>query len=128
MKTLLISALVLLLSACAGEYQFNSNLNGEAIDDYFRASDVTLYDNVKAPKLPYEIIGLVEGGTCQEQANDAPASISEARTLARRAAADKGANGLIIKKCLVLKEQDQGCFSHAICVGQAIKTPEANKQ
>ena len=128
MKTLLISALVLLLSACAGEYKFNSNLNGEAIDDYFKASDVTVYDNATAPKPPYEIIGLVEGETCQEQANDAPAEISEARTLARRAAADKGANGLVIKKCLVFEEQDQGCFSRAICVGQAIKMPVKDKQ
>ncbi|NRB24011.1 Rcs stress response system protein RcsF [Shewanella sp.] len=128
MKTLLISALVLLLSACAGEYKFNSNLNGEAIDDYFKASDITVYDNTTAPNLPYEIIGLVEGETCQEQANDAPAAISEARTLARRAAADKGANGLVIKNCLVFEEQDQGCISRAICIGQAIKTPVTDKQ
>ncbi|AQS37260.1 hypothetical protein Sps_02101 [Shewanella psychrophila] len=128
MKTLLISALVILLSACAGEYKFNSNLNGEVIDDYFKASDVPVYDNTTAPNLPYEIIGLVEGETCQEQANDAPATISEARTAARRAAADKGANGLVIKKCLVFEEYDQGCFSRAICVGQAIKTPVTEQQ
>ena len=128
MKTLLIPALVLMLSACAGEYKFNSNLSGEAIDDYFKASDVTLYEDSLAPKPPYEIIGLVEGETCQEQANDAPADISEARTLARRAAADKGANGLIIKKCLVVEEQTQGCFSRAICLGQAIKSPQTGNQ
>ncbi len=123
MKNLLISALVLLLSACAGEYKFNSNLNTEAIDDYFKASNVTVYNNASTPKLPYEIIGLIEAETCQEQANDAPANISQARTKARRATADKGANGLIIKKCMLIKEQTEGCFSRAVCVGQAIKTP-----
>lgn len=128
MKTLLIPALVLMLSACAGDYKFNSNLSGEAIDDYFKASDVTLYDATFAPKPPYEIIGLVEGETCQEQANDAPADLSEARTLARRAAADKGANGLMIKKCLLIEEQGQGCFSRALCVGQAIKSPVTDEQ
>ncbi|WP_076408224.1 Rcs stress response system protein RcsF [Shewanella sp. UCD-KL12] len=128
MNKLLIPALVILLSACAGEYKFNSNLSGEAIDDYFKVSDVTVYDKSLSPKPPYEIIGLVEGETCQEQANDAPAAISEARTLARRAAADKGANGLIIKKCLVFEEQGQGCFSRAVCVGQAIKSPETEQE
>ncbi|MEI6858370.1 MAG: Rcs stress response system protein RcsF [Shewanella sp.] len=123
MKTLLISALVLLLSACAGEYKFNSNLSGEAIDDYFKASDVTVYDNASIPNIPYEVIGLVEAETCQQQANDAPAAISQARTKARRSTADKGANGLIIKKCILIEEQTKACFSRAICVGQAIKTP-----
>lgn len=127
MKTLLIAPLVLLLSACAGDYKFNTNLDGEAIDEYFKASDVTVFEGNSHPTVPYEIIGLVEGETCQESANDAPASISEARTLARRAAADKGANGILIKKCMVFEEQGQACFSRAVCVGQAIKTPETDK-
>ncbi|WP_394147471.1 Rcs stress response system protein RcsF [Shewanella atlantica] len=128
MKTLFIAPLVLLLSACAGDYTFNSNLDGEAIDEYFKASDVVVFEGNSHPTAPYEIIGLVEGETCQEGANDAPASIREARTLARRAAADKGANAILIKKCMVFEEQGQGCFSRAVCIGQAIKTPETDKQ
>ncbi|ABV36052.1 lipoprotein, putative [Shewanella sediminis HAW-EB3] len=127
MKTLLIAPLVLLLSACAGDYKFNTNLDGEAIDDYFKASDVAVFEGNTHPSVPYEIIGLVEGETCQESVNDAPASISEARTLARRAAADKGANAILIKKCMVFEEKSQACISRAICVGQAIKTPETDK-
>ncbi|WP_299787773.1 Rcs stress response system protein RcsF [uncultured Shewanella sp.] len=128
MKTLFIAPLVLLLSACAGDYQFNTNLDGEAINEYFKASDVTVYEGNTEPVVPYETIGLVEGETCQEGANDAPASISEARTLARRAAADKGANAILIKKCMVFEEQGQGCFSRAVCIGQAIKMPETDNQ
>jgi len=127
MKTLLIAPLVLLLSACAGDYKFNTNLDGEAIDEYFKASDVAVFEGNTHPSVPFDIIGLVEGETCQEGANDAPASISEARTLARRAAADKGANAILIKKCMVFEEQGQGCFSRAVCIGQAIKTPETDK-
>ncbi|MFT5705584.1 MAG: RcsF protein [Shewanella sp.] len=123
MKTIIIPALVLLVSGCAGEYKFNSNLSGEAIDDYFKVSDVTVYEN-SLPSGNFERKGLVEGESCQIAANDAPANIVEARTKARRSAADKGANGLIIKTCFVATEQTQQCISNAICIGQAIKTAD----
>ena len=119
MKKILISAMVILVSGCAGEYKFNSNLNGEAIDDYFKASDVTVYEN-RQPQGKFERKGLVEGQSCQEANNDAPANIAEARTMARRSAADKGANGLIIKTCFMAAEKTQTCVTSAICVGQAI--------
>lgn len=122
MKYLLPASLILLLSACAGEYAFNSNLNSDAINDYFKASDVTVYEGDIQPKSPYKINGLVQGETCQIGANDAPASIVEARTLARRAAADKHANGLVIKKCLLIEEATQNCVTSALCIGQAITT------
>ncbi|MCL1057616.1 hypothetical protein L2729_06330 [Shewanella gelidimarina] len=122
MKYLLPASLILLLSACAGEYAFNSNLDSDAINDYFKASDVTVYEGSVQPKGPYEIKGLVEGETCQMGKNDAPASIAEARTLARRAAADKHANGLIIKNCLLIEASTPNCVTSALCVGQAITT------
>ena len=122
MKYLLPSAFILLLSGCAGEYTFNSNLDSDAINDYFKASDVTVYEGTLHPVGPFEIKGMVEGETCQISENDAPASIVEARTLARRAAADKQANGLVIKNCLLIEEASQNCVSRAICVGQAIVT------
>lgn len=126
MKMILSSALVLLLSACASDYSFNSNLNGEAIDDYFKASDVTLYEGDTLPKGHYELKGLVQGESCQADINAVPASLADARTEARRAAADKSANGIIIKQCVMFEEAAQGCISRALCVGQAIKmaTPE----
>lgn len=122
MKNILPSALVLLLSACASDYSFNSNLNSKAINDYFKASDVTLYEGNALPKGQYELKGLVQGESCQPDIHAVPASLAEARTEARRAAADKGANGIIIKQCVMLEETAQGCISRALCVGQAIKT------
>lgn len=126
MKIILSSALVLLLSACAGDYSFNSNLDGEAINDYFKAGDVTLFEDNNLPKGHYELKGLVQGESCQADVNSVPASLSDARTQARRAAADKGANAIIIKQCVLLEEAAQGCISRALCVGQAIKTAAAD--
>ncbi|AVV86063.1 Rcs stress response system protein RcsF [Shewanella putrefaciens] len=122
MKIILSSALVLLLSACASDYRFNSNLDTEAINDYFKASDVTLYEGESLPKGHYELKGLVQGESCQADINAVPASLADARTQARRSAADKGANGIIIKQCVMFEEAAQGCISRALCVGQAIKT------
>ncbi|ABM24331.1 MULTISPECIES: Rcs stress response system protein RcsF [Shewanella] len=122
MKIILSSALVLLLSACASDYRFNSNLDTEAINDYFKASDVTLYEGDTLPKGHYELKGLVQGESCQADINAVPASLADARTQARRSAADKGANGIIIKQCVIFEEAAQGCISRALCVGQAIKT------
>lgn len=125
MKIILSSALVLLLSACASDYSFNSNLDGEAINDYFKASDVPLYEGDTLPKGHYELKGLVQGESCQADVNSVPASLADARTEARRNAADKGANGIIIKQCVMLDEAAQGCISRALCVGQAVKTATA---
>ncbi|MFV0595820.1 Rcs stress response system protein RcsF [Shewanella sp.] len=126
MKIILSSALVLLLSACASDYSFNSNLDSEAINDYFKAGDVTLFEGDSLPKGHYELKGLVQGESCQADVNAVPASLSEARTEARRAAADKGANGIIIKQCVMMEEAAQGCVSRALCVGQAIKMASAD--
>ncbi|WP_028772271.1 Rcs stress response system protein RcsF [Shewanella waksmanii] len=120
MKITLPLLCTLLLSACAGNYTFNSNLNGEAIDEYFKASDVSVFNEGEQPRTPYELKGMVEGETCQISLNDAPASIVEARTIARRAAADKGANGMIVKKCMLFEERTESCYSRAFCVAQAI--------
>lgn len=122
MKIILSSALVLLLSACASDYTFNSNLNAEAINDYFKASDVTLYEGDTLPKGHYELKGLVQGESCQADINAVPASLADARTEARRTAADKGANGIIIKQCVMFEEAAQDCITRALCVGQAIKS------
>ncbi|QYJ79951.1 Rcs stress response system protein RcsF [Shewanella acanthi] len=126
MKRILPAAFVLLLSACASDFSFNSNLDGEAINDYFKAGDVALYEGDRQPSGHYDMKGLVQGESCQADSNAVPASMSEARTEARRAAADKGANGIIIKQCVMMEEAAQGCISRALCVGQAIKTASAD--
>lgn len=123
MKKTTLAITVLLLSGCAGDYAFNSNLSGQAIDDYFKVGDVVLYQQGMQPSTTYEVKGLVEGESCQERANDVPASIADARTIARRAAAEKGANGLIVKQCVMFEEATKACVTRALCVGQAILTP-----
>ena len=116
------SSIALLLSACASDYTFKSNLDKKAIHDYFKVGDVTLYEENKQPKGHIEILGLVEGEACQETINDAPPQMSIARTNARKAAADLGANGFVVKSCFMIDEADSSCIRRALCVGQAIKT------
>ncbi|MGI2113311.1 Rcs stress response system protein RcsF [Shewanella frigidimarina] len=117
------SGIALLLSACASDYTFKSNLDSKAINDYFKVGDVTLYEGSDQPKGTFETLGLVEGEACQETKQDAPPQMAVARTNARRAAADMGANGFVVKSCFMITEADNSCFSRALCVGQAIKTP-----
>jgi RcsF protein len=114
-----------LLSACSSDYTFNSNLDGEAIDEYFKPTSVELYIDGASPKGPYEIVGLVEGESCQETESGVPANIADARTQARKKAVELGANGLIVKKCLLTEQKTNTCYTQAFCVGQAIKTATA---
>ncbi|QSX38328.1 Rcs stress response system protein RcsF [Shewanella sedimentimangrovi] len=120
MKAALPLLLVPVLGGCAG-YQFNSNLDGKAIKDYFKAGDVQLFEGDARPTVRYEVIGLVEGHACQAQPQDVPVTLADARTHARRQAADQGANGLIIRQCTLITEPSPGCVTSAMCVGQAIR-------
>ncbi|EKT4485958.1 MULTISPECIES: Rcs stress response system protein RcsF [Shewanella] len=120
MKPIFLSTLVLLLGGCAGEYSFNSNLDSQAIQEYFKPSEVQLFDGSR-PTGQYEVLGLVEGNACQSELDGVPASMADARTEARRAAADMKANGLIIKNCVETQEAAAGCYTSAMCVGQAIR-------
>ncbi|WP_144213810.1 Rcs stress response system protein RcsF [Shewanella donghaensis] len=117
--SLAISSAVL-LSGCAGEYSFNTNLDSEAIDEYFKPANVALFKDNDRPQSAFNILGLVEGHSCQETENGVPATIADARTDARKKAAELGANGLIVKKCMLTEQKVDNCFSEAFCVGQAI--------
>ncbi|MBR9727408.1 Rcs stress response system protein RcsF [Shewanella intestini] len=123
-KTLLLAlASTLLLSACAGDYAFKSNLDGDAINEYFKPGDVTLFTDGQLPKGQYKILGLVEGLSCQHTENEVPATKRQARTQARRKAADLGANGMIVQNCHLIEEPDNTCHTQAMCVGKAIQLP-----
>lgn len=117
----IITICLLLLTGCAGEYTFNSNLNSEAIDDYFKAGDVTVYSNQTPPPHQFIALGTVEAEVCQEIESAPPISVSDARTKLRRVTADKGGDGVIIHRCSLFESSEQGCFSRAFCVGEAIK-------
>ncbi len=117
------SILLLLVATCSGcsNYTFNSNIDAKAYKDYFKASDVTVYDAQKHPAIPYTSLKMVDGESCQIKQDDKPASIADARTQARRAAADLGADGIIIRHCAMINTVDTTCITQAICTAQAIK-------
>ncbi len=128
MKKIILTISSLLITGCASDYAFHSNLDSKAIDEYFKVGDVVVYQDKQRPTGSYELKGLVEGESCQENADDAPASLADARTKARRAAADLGANGLIVKSCVLFEEATSACVTNAICIGQAIFTAESKAE
>ncbi len=123
MNRLITLVFIGLLSGCSN-YQFNSNVDKENFDTYFKPSQVTIYDKKELLDLEYTVLGAVEGSSCQEAAIDLPASEKEARTKARINAADMDANGVVFQSCINFK-QDETCVSNVICYGRAlnIETP-----
>jgi RcsF protein len=112
----------LFLSACSN-YQFSSNVDKENFNKYFKPSQVTIYSKSDLKDLDYKLLGAVEGSSCQQQSNELPADIKEARTKARINAADMNANGIVFQSCLNF-EADKTCISNIICYGRAIDVTE----
>lgn len=121
MKVILLSISLLLLSACSSQYSFNSNINRDAITDYYKAANVTLYQQDQTPSAPFSNIAILEAQSCQINHNDPAASDIAARTKLREQAANKGANAIIVKRCMEINDPSSGCISQVICMGQAIK-------
>jgi len=119
MNRFLAIGFISLLSGCSN-YQFNSNLDKKNFDEYFKPSQVTIYNKAELADLKYEILGSVDGSSCQQEVNDIPANVKEARTTARINAANMHANGIIFQTCLSFI-QDNICVSNIICYGQALK-------
>ncbi|MCL1079639.1 hypothetical protein D5R81_02205 [Parashewanella spongiae] len=120
MKHIILFIFTVACSGCSN-YTFNSNIDAQAYKDYFKASDVAVYEAQNHPKKPFKNLKMVNGDSCQISQNDKPASIAEARTKARRTAADLGADGIIIKHCSFINIVDSSCITQAICTAQAIK-------
>lgn len=118
----LILMMPLLASGCAN-YAFNSNLDKENFDEYFKPGSVTIYEQADLAELNYLYLGTVEGESCQTDANQPVPNAGEARTLARRRAADMGGNGIAIDKCAEYSDIP-GCLKQVICYGQALKVAE----
>lgn len=116
--TLIISSLFFVI-ACSN-YDFSSNLDKENFTEYFKPSEVPIYEKSQLADLDYTFISMVEGSSCQEEQHDRPADIKEARTKARINAADLKANGIVIQSCLNF-EPDDTCLSNVICYARAIK-------
>ena len=106
------------LSGCSN-YQFSSNIDKQNFQEYFKPSQVTIYSKSNLNELEYQLLGAVEGSSCQQESNQLPASIKEARTNARINAANINANGIIFQSCINF-ESDNSCLSNIICYGRAI--------
>jgi RcsF protein len=106
------------LSGCSN-YQFSSNIDKQNFQEYFKPSQVTIYSKSNLNELEYQLLGAVEGSSCQQESNQLPASIKEARTNARINAANMNANGIIFQSCINF-ESDNSCLSNIICYGRAI--------
>jgi len=116
LRTIVISSCTLLLTACSN-FQFSSNLDKDNFNEYFKPSQVTVYDKSQLTGLDYTFIGAVEGSSCQEDENDRPADIKVARTNARIHAAEQNANAIVFQSCLTF-ESDNSCVSNIICYAQ----------
>ncbi|MCE0558096.1 MULTISPECIES: Rcs stress response system protein RcsF [unclassified Motilimonas] len=114
----------LLLVGCS-QYSFNSNVDKENFDQYFKPSQVTVYDKAQLETLNYIHLTTVEGSVCQQQANEPKPTLADARTQARLAAADAGANGIIFTRCI--ETSDDICLAASLCYGQAIKVAEPDE-
>ncbi len=114
--------LSLLLAGCSN-YSFHTNLDKENFTEYFKPGTVTLVDKEQLDTLQYQVLGTVEGESCQEDDTQAVPIIGDARTEARVRTADLGGNGLLISKCIELG-QTPGCKASITCYGQALKIAE----
>ncbi|MFT6986088.1 MAG: RcsF protein [Psychromonas sp.] len=125
LRVIVISSYILLLSACSN-FQFSSNLDKDNFNEYFKPSQVTVYEKSQLAALDYTFIGTVEGSSCQENANDRPADIKQARTNARINAAGKNANAIVFQSCLTF-DPDKVCISNIICYGQTFHVSQPEK-
>ncbi|WP_165905080.1 Rcs stress response system protein RcsF [Parashewanella curva] len=116
--------LPLYLAGCSGNYAFNSNISKDSIKEYFKAADVTLYDKAHPAPKSYQTIKIVNGEDCQQSSNNKIATEADARTDARRNAADIGANGFIVEHCVNLATPTPECLTQVVCTGKAIKVKQ----
>ena len=84
---------------------------------------MTLVEKEQLDSLQYQILGTVEGNSCQEDNTQPVPVIGDARTDARVRTADLGGNALLISKCIELG-QTPGCQASITCYGQALKIAE----
>lgn len=126
LKFTLILATTCLLAACSG-YSFNTNLDKENFSDYFAVSQVSYYQADQLSDYYVEQMGVIETEDCQTSLMDPPAEKKKAMIAAKRIAAKKGANGIIIDSCIV-PPSSKLCLSSYICYSSAIKVTPLKKQ
>lgn len=120
--TLLSTCLITSLISGCSNYSFHSNVDKENFEQYFKPSQVKIYEKEELDGLNYIHLTTVEGSVCKQKENEAKPTFADARTQARLAAADAGANGIIFTSCI--ETQDEICLEATLCYGQAIKIAE----
>jgi RcsF protein len=118
MRLFFILGVALLSTACSNVH-FSSNVDKENFETYFAPSSVVVYEKDDLEDLDFQVLGAVEGSSCQTKDNAVPADIREARTKARIHAADLNANGVVFQSCISFKE-DKTCITNVICYGRAL--------
>lgn len=110
---------VVLLAGCATSWTFESNLDPQAIGDYFAPGTVAIIDAEAVGQRPP--LGPVSGEACQESADQIPVTEAEARTELRAKAAKMGAEAVVIEQCTTLsgKEAPPSCLTLILCSGHA---------
>ena len=107
----------LILIGCAGSYQTSTNLDKENFDEYFAASRVEIYESEHHLPKSHQLVGIVEGQSCQVKAHHAAPDKIMARTDARQKAYKQEANAIVFSQCAEI--EDQQCHRLLICYGKA---------
>ncbi|GAD01395.1 Rcs stress response system protein RcsF [Agarivorans albus] len=120
MRVFLIMALSSSLIACSGNYSFNTNVDKENFENYLPATEVEIVNDEQIDPLQAEYLGIVEGLSCQEKANQAPPQKVDARNSLREQAASIGANVVTIQQCYPI-EEPAACIAMLSCFGKAYR-------
>lgn len=123
----LAALVVVSLCSCSNISTVSTNLDGKNFSDYFAPSHVEIFASESDIKDKYQFVAGVEGESCQVKAHHAVPDEIDARTQARRAAYQLGANAIVFSGCALLsKEQLQKnssnashCHAQLICYGKA---------
>ncbi|NHI01389.1 Rcs stress response system protein RcsF [Oceanimonas sp. MB9] len=122
MRVLGLALVAFTLSGCAN-MGFDSNVSPAGIKDYYKGSNVKLYGREELKAANYVSLGTVEGEACQIESQDPPPKDADARADIRRRAADMGANGILLDRCIRFEDMP-GCIEQVLCSGQALVVNE----
>nr|WP_285817648.1 Rcs stress response system protein RcsF [Echinimonas agarilytica] len=115
------------LVGCANNYDVSTNLDKENFTEYFKPSQVQVFESDQIPS-GYKNIGSIEGMSCQQAENDVPAATADARTQARIAAANLKANGIVIDVCETeYNTESPQCLTLVTCYARALAVPSQSQ-
>lgn len=116
-KHLLLIVTIGLVSACSSSVEVETNLDAENFESYFATGSVVVYQDESEFNGPANFVGIVEGESCKAKENSVPANAADARTEARKQAAELNANAVIFTSCTLI--EDQQCLEMMVCYGKA---------